>query len=309
MHLINSEKMNDTHFIGTVVLKCKRSSQMKTQDLTLIVGASGTVGSEMTRLLKEQGQNVRTTTSRKENVDGNKRMHVNLATGEGLSQAFDGVTKAFFLSPPGYADHYSMLAPLIQEAKRRSLKKVVLMTAMGANASDSTPFRRAEIELEKSGLNYNIIRPNWFLQNFNTFWIQGINQHGKILVPAGKAKTSFIDARDVSAVAAKLLTTDQYVNKDFDLTGAVAYDHDEIAAAISEVSARTIAYQEIEPQIFRQGLVQAGLPGDYSDFLVLIFGFLREGYSSAVNNNVKMITGQQPRSLKQYTADFKKSWI
>ncbi|MEZ4815305.1 MAG: hypothetical protein R3A80_08900 [Bdellovibrionota bacterium] len=38
-----------------------------------------------------------------------------------------------------------------------------------ANASEETPFRKAEVELENSGLNYNIIRPNWFFQNFNTF--------------------------------------------------------------------------------------------------------------------------------------------
>src|SRR6185503_14578197 len=108
------------------------------------------------------------------------------------------------------ADQYKVLSPLIQEAKRQGLEKVVLMTAMGANAVETAPFRRAEIELEKSGLTYNIVRPNWFFQNFNTFWIQGILNYGKILVPGGNAKTSFIDARDISAVVAKLLTTSEF---------------------------------------------------------------------------------------------------
>ena len=141
----------------------------------LVVGANGTVGSEVVKILNQKGFQVKATTSRSAHVkDGVEYVQVNLATGEGVHAAFEGVERAFLLSPPGYADHHKMLSPLVQEAKRRALKKVVLMTAMGANASDATPFRKAEIELEKSGLNYNIVRPNWFLQNFFTFWGQGI---------------------------------------------------------------------------------------------------------------------------------------
>ncbi len=280
---------------------------MKT-DLILIVGASGTVGSHLVQQLQRQGYRTRSTTS-KNVATTDQLVHVNLATGEGIHAAFEGVDRAFLLSPPGYADQYAMLSPLIQEAKRRGLKKVVLMTAMGANASDATPFRQAEIELEKSGLSYNIIRPNWFMQNFNSFWIQGINEHGAILLPAGNAKVSFLDARDISSVAAKLLTSDEFDGRDFDLTGAEAFDHSEVAAAISQVSGRKVEYKEISPEDFRKGLLQAGLPQGYADFLVLIFGFLKEGYSARTTNSVKEITGQQPRRLATYANDFKQSWI
>lgn len=277
------------------------------QEKILIVGASGLVGSGVAKILKAEGHSVRLTTSRKPQSD--EQVFLNMVTGEGLKEAFDGVTKAFFLSPPGYADQYKMLSPLIQEAKRRGLKKVVLMTAMGANAVDTTPFRRAEIELEKSGLTYNIIRPNWFLQNFNTFWIGGIREQGKILLPAGTAKVSFIDSRDISAVAAKLLTSDQFNNRDFDLTGPEAVTHADAAAALSTVTGKRINYQEIKPQELKAGLIGAGLPEDYADLLNVLFGFLREGYASAVTEDVKLITGRQPIGLKTYAADYKQSWI
>lgn len=278
------------------------------KDLVLVVGASGMVGAELTKLLKAQGYSVRATTSKPVKEGQTDLAHVNLATGEGITKAFEGVDKAFLLSPPGYADQYAMLSPLIQEAKRRGLKKVVLMTAMGANAVETAPFRRAEIELEKSGLAYNIIRPNWFLQNFNTFWIQGIREHGKILLPAGQAKVSFIDARDISAVAAKLLTTDEFNNKDFDITGSEAVDHAQVATAISKATGQTITYQEIKPEELKAGLLAAGLPADYTDFLIMIMGFLREGYSAGITDNVKKITGQQPRTLAAYAEDHKLLW-
>lgn len=277
------------------------------KELILVVGASGTIGTELVKLLKASGHAVRSTTS-KEPKDAHS-VKVNLATGEGISQAFEGVSKAFLLSPPGYGDQYKILSPLIQEAKRRGLKKVVLMTAMGANAVETSPFRRAEIELEKSGLEYNIVRPNWFLQNFHTFWAQGIKEQGKILLPAGTAKTSFIDARDVSAVIAKLLTSDQHNNRDFDLSGPQALDHAEVAAEIAKATGKKVVYEEIAPAVLKKGLLGFGLPEDYVDFMLLIFGFLREGYNARTTENVKAILQREPRSIQQYTRDFKQSWV
>lgn len=275
--------------------------------LILVVGASGTVGSEIVRLLKADGARVRTTTSRKPQA-GTEQVHLNLATGEGLSAAFEGVDRAFFLSPPGYADQYALLSPLVKEAQRRGLKKVVLMTAMGVNASDSIPFRRVELDLEKSGLNYNIIRPNWFMQNFNTFWVRGIREQGQIRLPAGNAKTSFIDARDISGVAAKLLVSDEFARQDFDLTGPKAVDHAEVAAAISKRIGKTITYQDVDPSELKTGLLAAGLPADYVEFMLVIMGYLREGYSARVTDNVQKILGRAPIPLEQYVADHRQAW-
>jgi uncharacterized protein YbjT (DUF2867 family) len=252
---------------------------------------------------------VRETTSRKDNSSVSlDRVYVNLATGENVHAAFDGIDRAFFISPPGFADQYKILSPLIQEAKRRGLKKVVLMTAMGANAVETTPFRRAEIELEKSGLNYNIIRPNWFLQNFSTFWAEGIKTNNLIALPAGQAKVSFIDARDVSEVAANLLIDDRRNNKDFDLTGPIGVDHLEVAESIGNAMGRRIDYKDIPSDVLKSKLVGAGFPVDYVDFMMSIFGFLREGYNARTTSHVAEILGRNPLSLSDYVTSTKNAW-
>lgn len=277
------------------------------KELILVVGASGTVGSTLVKQLKDLGYRTRSTTS-KPVKQSNEVVQMNLGTGDGLKAAFEGVDRAFLLSPPGYADQYSVLSPLIQESKRRGLKRVVLMTAMGANANPEAPFRKAEIDLEQSGLSYNIIRPNWFFQNFNTFWVQEIQNMGQIQVPGGNASVSFIDARDISSVATKLLTSDEFKNKDFDLTGPDSISHQDVANAISKISGRAIEYKEISPEVFKDRLTQAGFPKDYIDFMNLIFGFLRQGYSERKTTSVRDIIGQAPRSLNQYVNDFKEFW-
>jgi uncharacterized protein YbjT (DUF2867 family) len=274
----------------------------------LIVGASGTVGSEIVLQLTEQGFSVRTTTSKKEKTHTNK-VFVDLATGEGIEAAFEGIERAFIMSPGGYADQYKVLSPLIQEAKKNGLKKVVLMSAMGADADEATPLRRSEVELEKSGVPYNVIRPNWFMQNFNTFWIQGIRQQNKILLPVGEAKTSFIDARDIAAVAAQLLVKDNFKDQAFNLTGPESLDHHQVARAISEVTGKQITYQEIAPIELKKGLLSAGLPEDYSDFLLLIMSYLKAGYNAAITGEVKKILGREPISFQKYAQDYKGNWF
>lgn len=276
----------------------------------LVIGASGSVGSQLVRNLVAQGHAVRATTHRREAVGTQgpvETVFVDLVSGEGRVAAFHGVDGAFLLVPPGHADQHRIAAPLIAEAKARRLAKVVLMTAMGANAAD-TPFLRAEQELVASGLAYNIIRPNWFMQNFQTFWVHGINEQGKILLPAGTAKTSFIDARDIAAVAARLLTTHDQDNRDFDLTGPEALDHDEVARLLSDASGRTIAYQEIEPDVLRQGLLAGGVRADYAEFLLVILGFLKQGYNARTTDAVERLLGRTPHSFRDYARDNGAAW-
>jgi uncharacterized protein YbjT (DUF2867 family) len=275
---------------------------------TLVIGANGTVGSELVRLLDARGQPVRKASSRAI-TDPAREVQVNLATGAGLDQAFAGIDQVFLLTPPGFAQQDALLVPAIDAAKAQGVRKLVLMTAMGANADEAAPLRRAELHLLQSGLAWNIIRPNWFMQNFNTFWIQGILEHGKIFLPVGQAKGSFIDARDIAAVAAELLSSDARNNQEFDLTGGVALDHDAVAQVLSQASGRSITFEDIPPEAMRSGLLGAGVPQAYAEFLLLILGFFKAGYSERTTDAVHRILGRAPRTLEQYAQDYRSAWL
>ena len=275
---------------------------------TLVIGANGTVGTELVRLLAARGHTVRKATSQAVS-DPAHAVHLNLATGTGLGQAFAGVAQAFLLCPPGHSNHDALLIPAIDAAKAQGVRKLVLMTAMGANADEAAPLRKAEVHLLNAGLAYNIIRPNWFMQNFNTFWIQGILAQGKIMLPVGQAKGSFIDARDIAAVAAELLSSDAFVNQAFDLTGSVALDHDAVAQVLSAETGKTIGYQDISVDAMRTGLLQAGVPAPYAEFLLLILGYFKAGYSERTTDAVQTIVGRAPGTLAQYAKDYRAAWL
>jgi uncharacterized protein YbjT (DUF2867 family) len=273
---------------------------------TLVLGASGNIGAELVRNLTALGHTVRSATSKPAARPG--EVTLDLVTGTGLSQAFAGAGQAFLLAPSGHARQDSLLVPAIDAARAAGLRKVVLLSAMGANADDNAPLRRAELHLQRSGLAWNVIRPNWFMQNFHTFWLSGIKAQGQIFLPTGRARGSFIDTRDIAAVTARLLSTDSFANADFDLTGARALDHDEVAAILSRVAGRTIGYTDISPDSMLEGLLGAGVPRDYAEFLIVILGAFKAGYNERVTDEVRRITGRDPIAFEQYASDHRAAW-
>lgn len=267
-----------------------------------VLGASGQTGRELSRLLEAAGHTVRRGTS---GQAGAGQVHVDVVKGEGITEALAGADAAFLLSPPGYTNQDVLLNPVIDAAKAQGVRKIVLMTAMGADADPTSPMRKAELHLEASGLAWNVIRPNWFMQNFHTFWLHGIRTANAIQLPTGQAKGSFIDARDIAAVAAELLQRSDFDNRAFDLTGGEALDHDEVAAILSQALGRTIRYEEITPDVMRPGLLAAGLPADYAEFLLVILHYFKLGYSERITDAVPTITGRAPRRFADYAQDYR----
>ncbi|MDQ3233411.1 MAG: NAD(P)H-binding protein, partial [Pseudobdellovibrionaceae bacterium] len=187
----------------------------------LIFGSSGLVGQEVLKNLEAQNIPVHAVRRLAPGVKGTTRWFTHdLLQGAGSTELWDGVTHVFVLTPAGYMNQDQIIIPVVEKAKSQKVQKIVLMTAMGANYAVGSPLQKAEVALQQSGLDSAIIRPNWFMQNFHTYWGHALRTEHIVAVPAGNAKTSFIDVRDIGAVAAKLLTTKTIGA--FDITGPEA---------------------------------------------------------------------------------------
>ncbi|NIV39485.1 MAG: SDR family NAD(P)-dependent oxidoreductase, partial [Anaerolineae bacterium] len=56
----------------------------------------------------------------------------------------------------------------------------------------------------------------------------------EIMIPVGKARTSFLDVRDIGAVAAKVLSEPGHENRAYQLTGGEALDYYQVAELFSQ---------------------------------------------------------------------------
>lgn len=269
-----------------------------------VFGATGTVGSPLVQSLLESGHEVLAATRKP--GEGRAGLKYVDAGDPGAMAEADGV---FLLSPGGLPDQYSLLKPYLDQAKKQKPQKTVLMTAYGVeHAPPEAPMRKLELDLLDSGLNATILRPNWFMQNFNTYWIQGILSDGKIYFPAGDAKASFIDARDIGATAASVLTGTDYAGEALGLTGSEALDHSEVASKISAATGKSVEYVNVDPEDFKASLKQAGLDPDYVELLSGIAAALRDGFAAPITDWVKKVLKRNPISFDQYAKDYAAAW-
>ncbi|EKO3910520.1 SDR family oxidoreductase [Vibrio fluvialis] len=267
----------------------------------LVLGASGHVGQPLVAELLAKGEQVKAASRSGQAFGTAEGVVFDFADPTTFDAAFDGVDRAYVMLPGGYVESKALLEPVIQAAAERNVK-VVFQSVLGVDADDSIPYRQVEIALENSGVPYVILRPNWFADNFHTYWKAGIDQ-GVIGVPAGEGKSSFIDVRDIASSAAAALTTNRFDNQAFNLTGPEALSYAQAAQKISEALGKPVAYQAMEEGAFCDLLKSVGVPADYAEFLTSIFYPVREGWTAGVSDAVATLTGKAPRSLDEYIAD------
>jgi uncharacterized protein YbjT (DUF2867 family) len=267
----------------------------------LVLGATGNVGRPLVAKLLEAKAGVKAASRRATPVAGAEAVRFDYTDQSTLPAAFEGVDRVFVMLPGGYTDPVGHLKPVIQAAADRRIK-VVLQTAIGVDADEAIPYRQVERVLMGSGAPYVILRPNWFADNFHTYWLPGIKQ-GVLAVPAGDGQSSFIDVRDVAAGIAAVLTTNRYDGSAFNLTGPKAYSYGDAAAIISRTAGRPVRYTPVGDDAFIDMLTGAGVPEEYARFLTSIFQPVRQGWTAAVTTDVESLTGQTPRPLETYVAD------
>lgn len=267
----------------------------------LVLGATGNVGAPLVEALVARGERVRAGSRHASPVDGAEAARVDLADPASVEAAMEGVDRLYALAPAGSMDPVGLLSPVFEAAARRGAK-VVLQSAMGVEASDDIPLRRAELALERSGAPWVVLRPNWFMDNFHTYWREGVRA-GHVLVPAGEGATSFVDARDIAAAAAGALTSSAWDGQAFAITGPEALTYHEAAATLSDALGRTVAYRPVDDETFVGIMTRAGLPEAYARLLAGIFYPVREGWAAPVTDAVEQLSGQAPRTLRTYAAD------
>lgn len=267
----------------------------------LVLGANGNVGQALVPLLLARGEQVKAASRSGQAVAGAEGVVFDYARPETFATAFDGVDRAYVMLPTGYVNVCAQLLPVIEAAAARRVK-VVLQSVLGVDADDTIPYRQVEIALEKSGTPHVILRPNWFADNFHTFWKAGID-HGCIALPAAGGKSSFIDVRDIAASAAAALGSARFDGRAFNLTGPEALSYAEAAALLSRVLGKPVEYQAIDDAAFIAALTGAGVPQDYAAFLASIFHPVREGWTAVLSPDVETLTGEPSRSLETYARD------
>jgi uncharacterized protein YbjT (DUF2867 family) len=193
----------------------------------LVTGSTGTVGSEVVKQLASHSLAygvIKAGVHSEDKADKFKAYDsvgiVNLDYGrqETIADALDNVDKIFLLTLPA-PDMTDIYSNLVKEAKKNDVKYIVKLSVMGADAEPANTIGRLhrleERIIEESGIPYSFLRPTAFMQNFVNYYGLTIKNENAFYLPAGDGKISFVDARDIAAVAVRVITENgsQHENK------------------------------------------------------------------------------------------------
>lgn len=283
---------------------------------TLVLGATGTVGSALVGELERRGVAVRAATRAPERAvrrglggAGTRWVYLDLERPETFAGALDGADRVFLVARPGDDEADRVARPLVAEMARRGVRHVVNLSAMGAEQRNDFALRRVELALEEAGLGFTHLRPNFFFQVFSTDpLLTAIRAAGVLAVPAGDARLSFVDARDVAAVAAVALMEPGHVGRAYTLTGGEAVDHAQVARALSRVAGATVRYDALDEPRTRAQLAAAGFSEARRERLLGFYGLVRAGWCAPVSPDVERVLGRPPLTLARFAADYAGCW-
>ena len=277
----------------------------------LVIGPTGTVGSRLLPLLAEQ----RTPARALVHANGGAACRltgVEVATGDltdpsSLVQAMTGVQGVYLLTPPAPEDlhvqmEHNALQAAVKTAVGHVVKQSVNLAAPDAPVGIMRSHFRCEELLRASGLPFTILRPNSFMQNLLTF-APAIRATGVLAAPARGVRLSLIDARDVAAAAAAVLTQPGHAGATYQLTGPEALGFAELASQLTRAVGAPIAYAELPIDQARAGMRVAGMPEFVLEEAIAHFDYWRTGVGAEVTSHLGDLIGRPPRRFAAFAHD------
>lgn len=222
--------------------------------------------------------------------------------------ALDGIERLFLIRPPQLANVQQEIAPAVYAAIGAGVQQIVFLSLQGVENNRIVPHYKIEQLILDTGLSYTFLRASFFMQNLSTTHRAEIRDDHEIRVPVGKARTSFIDARDIAAVAVRALTEDDHKNKAYTLTGSEALDYYTVAETLSDVLHQPVHYTNPSiPRFFWQQIRKGGQFG-YALVVTGLYTITRFGNAAQVSPDVERILGRQPISLRRFAEDYQECW-
>jgi uncharacterized protein YbjT (DUF2867 family) len=280
---------------------------------TLVIGGTGTVGSQVVKELVKNQRAVRvlTTSATKAAAlpPGVEAVIGDLDQPDSLPAAFDGVDRVFMLNAHCHTE-VAQAYNAIAAAKRAGVRKLVYQSIHRAHESSEIFHAGTKVDIEKaveqSGLAYTFICPNNFYQN--DFWFKdAIRQYGIYPQPIGDIGMSRVDVRDIAEVAVLALFSAGLDGQSIPLVGPEVLNGPTTAKILSEQLGFPVSYAGNDLVSWAEqsrALFPAWKVEEYS----LMYHLIQEKGIVALEGEVETLTnilGRMPRSYAAFLDDYR----
>ncbi len=227
--------------------------------------------------------------------------------------ALAGVDGLFLLFPlPGNRAAREAIIPFVAAAERAGCRHVVYVSVIGADRAPFIPHYKVEAALRASAMTWTVLRCSFFMQNLHRqISTHGVDiaEHGELFIPAGRGRTTFVDATDAAAVAAMALRhPDGHRNVARHLTGPAALSMAEVAEALTAELRYPVEYTHPGLIRFARRLRGRGVGWDTIAFMSAVYTLTRMGRNQQITDEVRQLLGRPPRTLAEFLHDNAWRW-
>ena len=289
--------------------------------MLLVTGPSGNVGDELVNLLDSQSTPTRwrmasrhpDSLHRSRSDSSAEVVPLDFFDRSTWQGALDGVDRLFLLFPlPGNRAARDAIIPFVEAAQRAGCRHVVYVSVFGADRARFIPHYKVESALRSSSMTWTVLRCSFFMQNLHReISTHGVDiaQNGELFIPAGRGRTTFIDARDAAAVAAAALEKpEEHRNAVYHLTGPTALTMAEVASALTAELGYPVVYTNPGLVRFARRLRGRHVGWDTIGFMSAVYTLTRFGQNQQVTDEVHRLLGRPPRTLAEFLHDSAWRW-
>jgi uncharacterized protein YbjT (DUF2867 family) len=278
--------------------------------MILVTGASGTVGKAVLNEVARSGAKhkamYRCADEAGKAPRGTQTVIADFAKKETLAAALRDVDSVYLVCSP-IPELVQLESNMIEACLAGGVKHIVLNSALGAgDYAKSFPswHRKVEDKLKSTGISFTILRPNSFHQNVVTYFAPSIRAQSVFYSSMRNARTSYLDVRDIAAVAAKALAGGEHRGKTYELNGPEALTYAELAEKISKHAGRPVQYANIPADAQRNAMLDQGMPTWQVDALLDLQGYYTSGNGGAVDQLLPTLLGRPPITMDRFLAEF-----
>jgi uncharacterized protein YbjT (DUF2867 family) len=180
-----------------------------------------------------------------------------LADPDSLMRAMDGVYGVFSVQPYS-ANEIQQGVAVIEAAKRQGVGHFVYSSVGSADEETGIPHFESKVEVEEhlrsSGLPYTIVRPVFFMENWQRGFGESI-RNGQLQQPLSPTtRLQMVGVDDIGAFAALAFEDPgKWKNRTFSLAGD-ELSMQQIADAFSRVTARDVTYVQVSWDQFEKNM-------------------------------------------------------
>jgi uncharacterized protein YbjT (DUF2867 family) len=189
-------------------------------------------------------------------------------------------------------------------AVNKGIRKMVILSGRGEKEAQA-----CEEVIMNSGVNWTVVRCDWFHQNFSENFFMEPILAGHVALPQSDTLIPFIDTDDIADVAAEALVNDSHNGVVHELTGSELLTFKDVVQIISRATGRKIAFQPVSLEEYLAMMREMKVPEDYIWLINYLFTHVLDGRNSSTTDGVERALGRKPKTFKAFAEDMARAGV